>query len=168
MALFEFDSEYGSFPSDDTQADVCGATGLSPWPSVTSNDLLRQLVATGLKSETIFYDGGIAGWTRKPDNTISPIQKALEPGECAFAYVPGTTATGHPSRPVLLYPMVPGSLRFDPKPLGGKAIALRLDGSMAAIEVDRHGRATLGGMDYFDPSQPMWGGKPPDVRLPAR
>lgn len=167
VALFEFDTEYGSYPTDDTQADVCAATGAMPWPSVTSNDLFRQLIVQGLRSEILFSDFGASGWTRRPDDIMSPFSKALEPGECAFGYVPGSRF-GDPGRPLLLYPMVPGTRLFDPKPLGGKATILRVDGSMRAFDIDSAGRVQDRGKHLFDPSQPYWGGLPPDVRSPAR
>ena len=165
VSLFEFDAEYGSFPDDATQADVCEATGQAGWSSVTSNDLLKQLIAYGLKTEKVFSDNGLATWTKEADDVFTPFSKALEAGECAFAYVP--TSGSHPDRPVLLYPLIPGTLTFDPDPLDGEALVLRTDGSMTIMKIEKDGRVLRDGRDYFDPSQPMWMGAKPDVRWPA-
>ncbi len=168
LPIMEFDAEYGSFPNEKTLADVCEATGNEPWPLRTSNDMLRQLIVTGLKSEKPFSDNGRAGWTRIPDDMISPLSKALEPGECAFAYIPGHFTVSHPAQPILLYPMLPGGRTFDRKPLGGRAILLRNDSSVTSVEIDKNGRAIMDGKDLFDPTQPFWDGKVPKVYEPAR
>ncbi len=167
-AMLEFDAEYASFPNEETLADVCEATGNEPWPLQTSNDMLRQVIAIGLKSEKPFSDNGRARWTRKPDDVTSPLSKALEPGEFAFAYIPGHSSASHPRRPILLYPMLPGGRTFDRKPLGGRALLLHTDGSVTSAEIDRNGRAIVSGKDLFDPSQPFWRGTVPKVYEPAR
>lgn len=128
--------------------------------------MLKQLIAYGLKTEKVFSDNGLAAWTKKADDVFTPLSKALETGECAFAYFP--TSGSHPERPGLLYPLIPGTFAFDPDPLGGEAIVLRIDGSMASMKIERDGRVLRGGKDYFDPSQPMWNGSKPDVRWPAK
>ena len=166
LGLGEFESEYGTLPDGETLRHVCKATGNAPWPLITANDYFRQLVASGLRSEIHFSDGGLASWSRRPDRVIQPLSEALAPGECAFTYV--LSVGVHPSKPVLLYPVVPGTLTFDPAPLGGKALVLRSDGSMSQLKIEADGRVLTGGKDYFDPSQPMWGGKKPDLKYPAR
>jgi hypothetical protein len=85
----------------------------------------------------------------------------------ALAYIP-PDAVSRSERPVLLYPLIPGSLTFDPGPLSGKALFLLLDGSTNLIRIEKDGRVLKNGKDYFDPSQPMWNGAKPDVRWPAK
>ncbi len=166
LTLLEFENTYGTFPDAGTLKVVCEATGNPPWPLATANDYLRQIVASGLKSEGTLSDGGLVSWSRKPDQVIQPLKEALAPGECAFTYV--LPSISHPSRPVLLYPLVPGTLSFDPAPLKGEALVLRADGSMSVLKVEADGRVLIGGKDFFDSSQPMWGGEAPDLRYPAK
>jgi len=100
--MVNFDSEYGTFPDDETLADVCTASGQAPWPLITSNDYFRQMIVARTP-EMIFSDGGLSGWTRKADGIVRPRSKALEAGECAWAYFPHSSS-GHPGRPILAYP----------------------------------------------------------------
>lgn len=66
--------------------------------------------------------------------------------------------------------MVRGKLIFDhklcKKRYGGKAIILRADQSVATLPVDKSGHVYIGGKDLFDPSQPIWNGRVPDVKWP--
>jgi hypothetical protein len=167
MALFEFDSEYGSFPDTGTIAAVREATGTDlDLGSSSSNQIFRQLIAAGLKSERIFHCAGASPPARKPDNIVTK-GKALEAGECSFGYVTGQTSTLDPGRPVVFGPLVPGTRRFDTAPFKGKAIILRLDNSATAMAIDaKTGQVMQNGMDIFDPRQPWWGGKAPDIKLP--
>jgi hypothetical protein len=41
-----------------------------------------------------------------------------------------------------------------------------LDTSVITLPVDKSGHVYLNGKDLFDPSQPFWGGKVPDVKWP--
>lgn len=166
MSLFEFDSEYGKFPDASTIAAVRGNTGTKlDLGDASSNQLFRQLIAVGLKSEKPFWCL-TASSPRKPDDIYTP-GKALVAGECGFGYVAGQTSLGDPGRPVVFGPLIPGTRRFDPKPFKGRAIILRLDNSVTAMTIDpKTGQVMLNGMDIFDPSQSWWGGKVPDIKLP--
>lgn len=138
LALFEFDSEYGSFPDNNTAQDVKEATGTAlDFGGQFSNDYFRQLIATGLKSEKPFWCK-TKETPRKGDDVISP-GKALEAGEVGFGYVmatqtEGQTASGDPGRPVVVAPLFKAGTNweFDPEPYGEKAIILRLDSSATA------------------------------------
>lgn len=167
MSLFEFDSEYGQFPDASTIAMVKENTGTElELGDASSNQIFRQLIAVGLKSEQSFYFPNSASKARRPDNIITR-GRALEPGECTLGYVVGQTSLGDPGRPVVLGPLVPGTRRFDPKPFKGRAIILRLDNSATAMAIDpKTGQVMQNGMDIFDPRQSWWGGKVPDIKLP--
>lgn len=69
-----------------------------------------------------------------------------------------------PETPVIVSPLIPGTTRFDPRPFDGKAVVLRLDNSAKAETIDSSGRVMIGGMDIFDPGQPWWRGKTPDIK----
>ena len=66
--------------------------------------------------------------------------------------------------------MVPGKLLFDyklcKKYYSGFAVSLRLDNSVTRYPVDKSGRVWIDGKDLFDPTQPFWNGKVPDVKWP--
>jgi hypothetical protein len=132
MSLFEFDSEYGQFPGASTIAMVKEDTGTDhDLGDASSNEIFRQLIAVGLKSEQPFYFATSTSKARKPDNIITR-GRALEHGECTLGYVVGQTSLGDPSRPVVFGPLIPATRRFDPKSFKGKAVILRLDNSATA------------------------------------
>jgi type II secretory pathway pseudopilin PulG len=168
LALYDFDTDYGSFPSNATIAQVEAATQ-SDWElkDTTSNDLFKQLFAADIvTSEQDFYVK-LRG-TRKPDHFVSPHSKILEEGECGFAYVLGGSTGSHPDRPIAVTPLIPGTLRFDPEPLDGFAVALHSDNSAKSYRILADGRAVDSkGVDIFDPGQPYWNGIPPEVKWPA-
>jgi hypothetical protein len=62
--------------------------------------------------------------------------------------------------------VVPGTWKFDPKPLKGKAVVFFTDSSATALPIDKNGDVILNGMNLFDPRQPFWGGKLPDIKWP--
>jgi hypothetical protein len=161
--------DYGSFPNDETAKEVKAATfSTLPLGSKTSNDYFRQLIAAGMcQSEMPFY--ARMSHNNKPDNRMTGTE-ALKKGECAFAYIAGLDAKGNPARPIVVFPLEPGKRTFDKKLCDkyydGKAVILRLDNSVTSVPVDTSGRGWMNGKDLFDPSQPFWGGKAPDVKWP--
>jgi len=167
--LFEFEDEFGSFPSPTTAAELAAKNNLPPLPTTTSNDLLTQLfVAELLESEEIFFSHHPKLPTRKPDNVITPPSRILEPGECGFSYVVGLSTASNGNAPILLAPMIPGTTTFDRRAYNGRAVALRVDQSVKQYPLDKSGRVILpNGLDLFDPAQPFWKGKTPDLRHPA-
>ncbi|MGC4015629.1 MAG: hypothetical protein QM755_14075 [Luteolibacter sp.] len=165
LALYDFDSDYGRFPDASTIPLVKSATHTTlDLKSGTSNDLFKQIIATDIcTSEEIFY-AKVEG-ARKPDNVISSDAKILQRGECGFAYIAGATSKCNPMRPLAVTPLIPGTLKFDPKPFDGRAIILRADNSAGSYIIRKDGTVVApGGKDLFDPSQPYWVGAPPDVK----
>ncbi len=162
LALLEFETEYGSFPSDATAARItaeypdhgCDLRGRS------SNSSFRQLFASGLtQSEAMFYakvDGA-----RKPDGDIRP-GKLLEKGEVGFAYIAGLSSSGNPARPISFAPFIPGTGKFDPEPFDGKAVFLRVDNSAISMPIEKDGRVLLNGIDILSVKNPIWGDKAPE------
>lgn len=166
LALIDFDSDYGCFPDATTIAAVQADTSTSiPLGTSSSNALLRQLIANGNKHEKIFYAKSTVT-PRKPDDIIHGSQ-ALKKGECAFAYVAGLSSADDPTTPVLMAPVDPARGRFERREdYNNKAVILFLDGSARFFPVDKHGHVQLNGMDLFDPRQPFWKGKSPDIKWP--
>lgn len=170
LALVEFDKFYGRYPDDSTAGLVREATSTSlKLGSATSNDCFRQLIAAEvMQAEIPFYAKTTS--SKKPDNVFSGSQ-ALEKGEVAFAYIAGlSSANAHPRAPVVMTPLVPGKRLFDIKSsreyFDGKAVILHADNRVVTYPVDSSGHVWIDGKTLFDPSQPFWGGKVPDVKWP--
>lgn len=166
LALLEFDTEYGSFPSEATAAVVTKNFPNHGYDlsGRSSNALFRQLFAAELtQSEGMFYakvDGA-----RKPDGDIRP-GKLLEKGEVGFAYIAGLSSSGNPARPISFAPFIPGTGKFDPEPFDGKAVFLRVDNSATSMPIEKDGRVLLNGIDILSVKNPIWDGKAPDIRYP--
>jgi hypothetical protein len=174
LALLEFDTDFGRFPDSSTIAQVKerDPSTTIPLGLSTSNELFRQLLVTEVApSESMFYSRPPgSGPHRRPDNNFVGTN-ALEKGECGFAYIAGLSTTSHPpDTPLAMAPLVPGQRKFDYKHckefFGGKAVILCIDCSVRSLPVDKSGRVWINGKDLFDPSQPFWGGKAPDVKWP--
>ncbi len=163
LYLFQFEHAYGSFPDATTVTKIKPILGSGvPLGNSSSNALLRQLLVL-CSGEKIFW----AKTTTTPriPNGIEGVD-ALAPGECAFTYIAGLTSTSHPDAPILMTPVIPGTWKFDPKPFDGKAVVLFLDASATALPIDKNGDVILNGMNLFDPRQPYWHGKAPDIKYP--
>ncbi len=166
MALLEFEIHYGKYPDATTATLVKAETG-STWTlsDATSNDLFQQLLVSGIiTSEDTFY--AKSPWAKRPDHLFTTESQAIAARECGFAYIAGLSSKHDPATPVCVSPLEPGKLTFDRKSFDGKAIILRVDNSAIALPIDRSGRAILNGMDLFDPRQPFWHGKAPNVKWP--
>lgn len=164
LVLSDFENEYGKFPEAST-IEAVNAKHPSDLKlgAESSNQIFRQLLANGWKSEKPFWCK--TAWSpRKPDD-IFISGKALQPGEVGFAYIAGLNPKGDPSTPLIVAPLIPGTTRFDPNPYKGKAVILRLDGSASAMPIrEDNGEVWLDGKNLFDPSQPFWKDKKPDIK----
>jgi len=165
LALFEFEAEYGKFPTATTIAAVKAKTGtLLPLGTKNSNDFFRQLIAAEIsQNEGMFYARTAGG--RKPDNVFDATH-ALEKRECGFTYFLGATEKDNPRRPLVVAPMIPGTDRFDPKPFKGKAVILKMDNSVTSLSIDKAGHAILDGRNLMDPHHPIWEGHAPVIAWP--
>ena len=166
LALFNFEEDYRKYP-DATTVDAVRKEDTSHLPLGTrsSNDFFRQLIAAGyVDNEKLFY-ANIRG-CRKPDGDMRPAQ-VLEKGECGFSYILGADGKSNPLRPILVTPLIPGTTHFDPKPFKGLAVIYRLDNSAMCERINEYGDVIDStGKPLFDPSNPVWGDKPPVIAWP--
>ncbi|WP_348223476.1 hypothetical protein [Luteolibacter sp.] len=166
MCLFEFESEYGSFPDSTTAMELKRKTGSSlKLSDKTSNDVFVQVLASGIATTESMFSS-CTGSTSKSDGNWSSDATALEHGETGFAYVSGLTTKDNPSIPMVFGPIIPGTKTVDSKAFDGKAVALWLDNSVTSLPIDGTGRILINGRDLLDPGNPIWNGKAPDVRWP--
>jgi hypothetical protein len=164
-ALLDFDRKYGRFPDASTAARVKSDTGTAlTLGSGSSNQLFRQPIVTGLNSEKPFY--GAAPGYKKCDSIFDTDAHALAPGECAFGYIAGQISSSPGAAPLVVVPLIPGTTMFDRKACDGEAMILHVDGTVAKLPVDASSHVILNGMDLFDPRQPFWDGKTPDLKWP--
>jgi len=164
LLMVEFDQDFGSFPNDETANEN---DELKAYKGKHSNDYLGQFLAGGyVMTEEIFYAKGGAPTNKKPDNNFGTKAKTLAAGECGFAYYKGFSTSDNSGKPLLLAPMTGKGFKFDPKPYNGKAIVLRIDGSVQALEIDKNGDAIMkNGKKLFQGGEgTIWGAKGPDAK----
>jgi hypothetical protein len=138
MSLFEFDSEYGSFPDDTTALKIPEKQRAGyKLTGDHSNDYFRQLIVVGLKSERPFWCKTSFS-PKKPDDDCTP-SKALQAGEVGYSYImasptEGQSSSGDPGRPVVVAASYKARAdwTFDPEALSGTAVILKLDNSATA------------------------------------
>ncbi len=178
--LFEFDQDWGSFPSKELYDTGDNAQQFpNCTPADDSNSLLSMLIAGGYTtSEEIFFVKGGSKATKKPDNAITS-GKMLEAGECGFGYVMKTggkamSTSDNSGRPLLVAPL-DGSGGADPnfstEPFDQKAVYLRLDQSVQQSRINKSSKkVTLPGVTktLFDTGEDtVWGTTDtPDVKAP--
>lgn len=141
LALFEFETEYGTFPDDSTADAVALATDTTKVSGNTANDRFRQLIRAGIaQSEPMFYSK--TSYTKKPDGVFNTDTTALANGEVGFGIMvkadnTGLSAAGNPSRPVVMTPFATGLTgeKFDFDIYDGKAVILKLDNSVTSIPI---------------------------------
>jgi hypothetical protein len=167
-ALFEFDSEYGRFPDASTVSAVRENTGsLMRLGKDTSNDFLRQIIASEIAQSEAMFHAEIPG-AHQPDNVLDPTH-TLEKGECGFSYIVGLSSKSNPARPLVVTPLIPGTDRFDPVPFNGYAIVLRVDGgpTVLVLPINKHGEVIdSSGKHILDPANPIWDGEKPVIAWP--
>jgi prepilin-type N-terminal cleavage/methylation domain-containing protein len=164
LALFEFETEYGSFPDSSTAEAVKNATDTTLVSGNTANDRFRQLIRAGLTTnEQMFY--AKTAYTKKPDGIITDT-KALDNGEVGFGIIvnsddTGMSAAGNTSRPIVMAPfdVSLGSEKFDSDVYDGKAVVLKLDNSVTSIQIIKtSGKVKINGLDLFTKSEDsVWG-----------
>jgi len=180
IALFEFETEFGSFPGAASLAVLTAANGpytTSPVQGAAgtdSNGYFRQLIHAGIaQSEVIFY--AKTAVSQKPDGDVSVTAQAMKAGEVGFGYVTngtgeGMNSSGNPSRVVVAAPLATATT-FDSEPYDKNAVVLRLDNSAASVRVQVTGSATtgpaiVGNQDLLAATNPIWGSTVPTMNLP--
>ena len=149
LAMFEFETEYGSFPDATTATTV--ATNNPDNSAITlsqanSNGYFKQLfVANITQSEAMFF--AKTGVSKKPDGALQA--RTLEAGENGFGYIldgaVGLSTAGNPARVIAVTPLLAAGGTFNPDPFDKKAVVLRIDNSVASLNVNNAGAATVGG-----------------------
>jgi len=84
----------------------------------------------------------MSGTNKQPDNVFSSETTTLEAGECGFAYTKDLSASDRSSIPVLMAPMI-DETTFAESPYGGKAVVLRIDGSVVSLRLSKNFNAKL-------------------------
>lgn len=164
LALMEFERDYGSYPGVNTIERVKETTGTDiPLGTASSNDFLRQLLAAGIGNEKMCY--ARSQGSKKPDDIMSG-SNALEKGECGFAYIPGQSSSNAMDMPVLIAGLIRGTDKVDRKTLKEKVVVLHIDGSVWEGKMDKDGHLIISGKRLLDPTNPIWGGKPPALVWP--
>lgn len=178
FAMLSFETEYGSYPDSDTAITVEENTqsGMN-FSGTSSNAYFRQLFAAGYTdSEAIFY--AKTPNSRKPDDVTVPVAKTLAAGEVGFGYLmdgdTGYSTAGKSSRPIVVTPLLDNQVtgQFDPDPFDGRAVVLRMDNSVAAIQIRKTDKQiTLGGGNTLlkTGEATVWGtGSTPTIRAPEK
>ena len=178
LALYNFEQDYGSYPSADTAKEVMNNnpdSGLT-FGSEYSNDYFRQLIAAGyLDSEKTFY--AKTPYTRKPDNVMKGSQ-CLAAGEVGFGYIMASATEALPSkgnsaRPIVVSPLFNASTdgTFDSFDHEGKGVVQRLDNSGAVESIRKSDKKMLigGGKTLLDSGEgTVWGDVKPVIRAPQK
>jgi prepilin-type N-terminal cleavage/methylation domain-containing protein len=152
LALFEFETAYGSFPDATTAEEVKKNTEtVLTLGTANANDYFRQLIAAEVcQSEAMFY--AKTAFTKKPDNVFNTSQNALAAGEVGYGYIMNTnnafSTAGNPARPICVAPLAfPFSTgQFDTDLYDFKAVVLRMDNSVQSVPILKSSKlAQLGG-----------------------
>jgi prepilin-type N-terminal cleavage/methylation domain-containing protein len=164
LALFEFETEYGTFPDDLTAVAVKDATDTTQVSGTTANDRFRQLIRAGIaQSEAMFY--AKTGFTKKPDGILDTDEKALAAGEVGYGIImangtTGMSAAGNPSRPIIAAPFkVAMDGTFDSDFYDGKAVILKLDNSVTSLPIVKTtGNVKINGKSMLETGpETVWG-----------
>ncbi len=168
LALFEFETEYGSFPDDETGKVVATNTDTTAISGNDANSKFRQMIRAGIaQSETMFYAKSV--YTKKPDNAFETDDKALAAGEVGFGIITnqdgtGLSAAGNPARPICATPFTSSlSGDFDFDMYDGKAVVLKLDNSVTSLPIIKTSKAVKinGKLLTEDGSDSVWGADKP-------
>jgi prepilin-type N-terminal cleavage/methylation domain-containing protein len=179
LAMFEFETEYGSFPDASLGETINTNTGgsLAPTSINTSNDAFRQLLASNIAGSEQMFFCKTAYSTVKPDNVFNTTENALKKGDVGFGYMMGSgkkafSAAGNSGRVLIAAPLkYSGSFtakQFDKDIYDSKAVVLKMDNSVTSITINKDGEAVLGGTKkLFDTGDDtVWGTVTPELVNP--
>lgn len=65
-----------------------------------------------------------------------------------------------------IHTLIAGTDRFDPKPLGGKAVICWTDMTCTTLPIEPDGHVIHLGANLLDPANPVWHGKAPRIVWP--
>ena len=168
LALFEFETEYGSFPDAATAKEVAKNTDTTEVTAIDANGRFRQMIRAGVApAESMFYSKTV--YTKKPDNAFETDTKALAAGEVGFGMITrkddtGLSAAGNPSRPICATPFTStlnGEFDFDM--YDGKAVVLKLDNSVTSLPIIKTSKLVkINGNNLTDDGEAtVWGATNP-------
>ena len=164
LALFEFETEYGSYPDPSTAKAVAAATDTAPSSGTTANDRFRQLIRANIaKAEPMFYSK--TSYTKKPDGAFNTDENALSRGEVGFGMMvksddSGLSASGNTSRPIVMTPFTSElNDKFDFDVYDGKAVILRIDNSAVSVPIiEKSGQVKINGKTLTESGEDtVWG-----------
>lgn len=179
LAMFEFETDYGSFPDANTLTtinDTFATSTIQGSAGTDSNGYFKQLMQAGLtQSEQMFFVK--TPFTKKPDGDISTDGRALAAGEVGFGYImngsSGMTTAGNPARAIVATPLTKSGADFDGDPFDRKAVILKIDNSVSSVNIavpagsTNSGPAIVGGSGLMTTSNPIWGGTTPTMKAPV-
>lgn len=163
MTIFAMDND-GLFPSEELaeEYDISG--------SESSNDFFKQIFAADLlesDSEKLFWSKTARNVSsqRPPDGITTENgnfdeQATLEIGDVSYAYIPEQSNTDNGSRPLVFdTPLNNSGTEFDPDRRDGKALVLRLGGSVKGEKLDRKTNRIEDGKgdDILSVNSEVWG-----------
>jgi len=164
LLLAEFDQDFGAYPTETIMAANAEEFEDAPTGTGNSNRYLGALVAAGyVESEEIFFCKGDG--VLKPDNVINSASEVLKSGECGFAYVDNQSSSKNGGRTLLAGPMTESGEEFQRDPFSGKAVILRIDGSVKTERISKAGGDKTkgevkigGGLGLFETGEDsVWG-----------
>jgi len=134
IAFTEFEAEEGTRPGQ----QIVDEGNLDGAAAANANDCLRQLLQrlATVRSEAIFF--APSKISKQPDNDIGDstnnFAEACEKGEVGFLYVDSPTSKD--GAPLMAAPLFDTSGKFDFQAYNGKAVVLKTDGSVEAIDIN--------------------------------
>lgn len=164
FAMFEFQSEYGTFPDSKTAIVVATNNRNAVVSGTSANDRFRQLIRSGIaQSEIMFY--AETAFSRKPDNVFNTDREALKAGECGYGMVVKSDGMSfdskmNPSCPLAVAPFTAAmDGRFDWDVYGGKAVILKMDNSVTSANIVKStGKVFLNGKEFLETgTSTVWG-----------
>jgi len=157
LAMFEFETEYGSFPDAALADTIKGNSGNEWTPSqiASSNDAFKQLLASNIAGSEVMFFCKTAYSTVKPDNVFTSDTTALKKGDVGFGYVMGSgnkafSAAGNSGRVLIAAPLkyADGGFtadQFDKDIYDSKAVVLKMDNSVTSLNINKDNAAIIGG-----------------------
>ena len=174
-ALYNFEDDFGSYPNDKTAKSILDSDADAFLSSAGgSNYYFSQLIAGGYVDQEAPFYANVEG-VNVPDNMKNSADELLGAGEVGFAYVVWDEELDVDQLP----PVAPLLMTFLEERKKGLAepsswfrnskrrlIIFRADMTASALRSDSKGIVKVRNKDYFDWSQPHWGGQKPKIVWP--